>query len=481
MRERELRQALAENPALTPALVSRLIAGADDELAECLAHRADLDPEQVRVLAARSDRVAAVLARGGLLAAGDVDAVTRPYAAMVLIEEGRGRAEWAVAFAGDPDVRRRVRLAGCPDLPARVNLLLAGDPDIEVVIELSCCTGDSDLLARLARHPDERVRVAVASNPATPSGTLAELVSAYATVEPASDVIHSLLAQAVDNPSTPAEVAAELAGHPAGFVRWRLASRGDLPAEAAERLAADPVPGVRADVAEHPGLSEATIRRLADDEFHDVRRRVARNPYVPLDLLGRSFKKGAGGLLPRIAASGPEEVRALAGSPSPQVRMLVAERRDLPADIRDRLARDPDAKVVNAVAPHPGIPEELLREMVARHGARVIVRVAANPGASAGLLTDLARHDPPVPRVLREIARRAGAPAEALELCLADPRARPIAAGHPNLPPDRIASLITGAMARSTTPEMEDEVAAAAAANPSLPVYVMERLSGPAL
>ncbi len=512
MRDRELRQALAGNPALPPVLISRLIEGADDELAEFLARRTDLDPEQVRVLAARSDDIAAALARGGLLDAGDVDEAVRPYTAMVLLDEGRGRQEWAVAFAGDPDPKRRVSLAACPDLPAQVNLLLAADHDFEVVAELACFTTDGDLLARLARHPDDGVRVAVASNPDTPPWALAELVT-----DPRSEVIHSLLGKAVDNPATPVGAVARLAGHQSSFVRRQLAGRGDLPVEAAERLATDPVPGVRAAVAEHPGLSEATMRRLADDEDREVRRRVARNPSVPLDLLGRAIRKTADGLLPRIAAAGPDEVRELAGSPSPQLRMRLAERRDLPPEIRDRLARDPDAKVVSAVAPHPGIPEELLRDMVARHGARVIARVAANPDASAGLLTDLAGrgadpeasaglltdlagrgadpdasagpltdlagHEPSVPKVLRVIARRADAPAEVLELCLADVRARVIAAAHPNLPAARIVELITAGAGGETDEADGGDIglAAEAAANPSLPVEVMERLSGPGL
>ncbi|HWS33741.1 MAG TPA: hypothetical protein VN408_13500 [Actinoplanes sp.] len=505
MRERALRLALAENPALPGRLVSRLIDGADEDLADRLAGRADLDRAQVLALAGQSDDVAAVLAGRGLLEAEAVDPLDRPYTAMVLIEEGRGREEWAVAFADDPETKWRVLLAACPRLPARVNLLLAADPDFEVVTELACFTTESDLLARLAGHPCADVRAAVASNPATPPPVLAELVTQRSgtpssicvvcaresvpfvhdpncprldcELPPGAEcdgthqfVIHNLLVKAVDNSATPVDALAGLTGHPSIFVRWALAGRADLPAADAEILAADQSAGVRAAAAAHPGLSEATIRRLSGDGNGEVRWRVARNPSVPLDVLAGLGRINSGRIPPRIADAGPDEVRELAASPSPQLRMLLAERRDLPPEVRDRLARDPDAKVLKAVAPHPGLSEELLRDMVSRHGARVIVPVAVNPDASAGLLFDLARHLPPVPKVFREIAGRADAPAEVLELCLADPRARPIAAAHPALPPDRIVELLA---------DGDDRVAAAAAANPALPVSEMFRLLGP--
>ncbi|GAA1587252.1 hypothetical protein [Actinoplanes couchii] len=613
MRDRELRQALAENPALPVWLVERLIAEADDDLALCLAERDDLDSAQVRTLAGRSDEVATVLARRGLLNADDVDPVTRPYAAMVLIEEGRGRDEWAVAFARDPDVKRRVTLAACPQLPDEANLLLVAGDDAEVVTELAFFTTDSDLLTRLAGHPDADVRAAVASNPATPPTTLANLVTAHwrgkevpptdlvtthwrgeeapptglmatdrrgeevpppslappslappslappslappslappslpppslapPTLTPtgllAADrrgdgagpvvhrgvedappdrcsvcvrkpvpfvhspncpdvdcglppdaacdgthqsAIHNLLVKAVDNSATPVENVVALAAHPSPIVRWTLAGRADLPAAVAEMLAADPWPAVRAAVAANPALSEAAIRRLGADEFSKVRWRAARNPSVPIDVLAGPGRIGGGDPVPsrigggdlvppRIAAAGPDEVRELADSPSPQLRMLLAERRDLPPEIRDRLARDPDAKVVKAVAPHPGFSEELLRDMVSRHGARVIARVAANPDASPGLLFDLARHLPPVRKVFREIAGRADATADALELCLADAQARRIAAAHPALRPELIVELLA---------DDEDWVATAAAANPALPESEMIRIS----
>jgi len=113
------------------------------------------------------------------------------------------------------------------------------------------------------------------------------------------------------------------------------------------------------------------------------------------------------------------------------------------------------------------LSEARLRAMVARHGGRALAKVATNPDASSALLKDLARHEPPVQKVFREIARHRNATAEALLACLPDHRARPLAARHRALPPSVIAELID---------DESREVAEAAAANPSLPRTVMSAL-----
>lgn len=147
--------------------------------------------------------------------------------------------------------------------------------------------------------------------------------------------------------------------------------------------------------------------------------------------------------------------------------MLVAERRDLPAGIRDALATDADVKVAKSVAPHPGLSEARLRDMVDRHGVQVVARVAANPDAPSALLDDLARYHPPARKALREIARHPNATAPALLSCLTDQKTRRAAAGHPALPPPVIVDLLTDDIWL---------VAEAAAANPSLPIDVMSEL-----
>ncbi|MFD4690900.1 hypothetical protein [Streptomyces sp. NPDC058463] len=494
---------LAANPALPSELVDRLIAVADDDIAMDLAGRADLSRAQAVALASRVEESALQLAYEGRLTAADVDPATQPRAAVALLEEGVGNPEWARLLVADPVVEHREKLASCPGLPPDVVEMLATDSDVRVVAEFALWT-TPDVAARLAGHPHAEVRRTVAANEATPPTVLAALISGEG-LPPAQrclvcdredppfvhdpqcsrldcdlllgascdgsheSTVHGMLHAALQNPATPVEAVVGFADHPSMLLRWALAARPDLPPEVCARIAVDPAPGVRADLAANPSIDDAVIRALADDGDHDVRRQLAHNPHVPLDVLTRLAGMTTVGstLLPRIASASPSEVRELAQSPNPAARMLVAQRRDLPAGIRDALATDPDAKVVKSVAPHPGLPESQLRAMVDRHGVRVIAKVAANPDATPALLEYLTRHEPPVQKAFRAIARHPNATAPALLACLADHQARPIAAGHPALPPLVVAELLT---------DTNGQVAEAAAANPSLPPAVMADL-----
>ncbi|MEU9101017.1 hypothetical protein [Streptomyces sp. NPDC048361] len=281
--------------------------------------------------------------------------------------------------------------------------------------------------------------------------------------------MHDIHHAALQNPATPTAAVAPFADHDSALLRWVVARRPGLPSAVYERLAADPVPGVRADLAENPAVGEQVLRTLAADRDGDVRRCVARNPSVPLhvlsDLAG-AMRKGAVPL-PRIAAATPAETERLAQSPLPAVRLLVARRRDLPAEIRDAFATDPDASVVAAVAAHPGLSEGHLAAMLGRHGARVAAQVAANPDVTSDLLDDLARHRPPARKALRAIAEHRRAKAAALLVCLSDERARRTAAGHPALVPAVLTRLLT---------DDDWQVVEAAAANPSLPREAMAAL-----
>jgi len=205
---------------------------------------------------------------------------------------------------------------------------------------------------------------------------------------------------------------------------------------------------------------------LAGDSGYDVRRRLVHNPAIPLDLLARlapTTRIGAT-LLPRIAAATQDEIAELAASSVPAMRMLLAERHDLPRPVIDRLAADPDAKVLKSVATNPALTGDQLRALVAGHGPRVAARVAANPSCPSDLLLALARYEPLVRKVFRSMAKHPNAPAEALLACLDDQKARRIAASHPALPTPAIVELLA---------DPDILVAANAAANPSLPEAAM--------
>ncbi|MFD7257663.1 hypothetical protein [Streptomyces sp. NPDC059874] len=512
---------LAENPALPARLVDRLIAlamaGVEvparcpspeflDELVRNLADRADLSPAQVRTLAAHHEHTAIQLAYGGTLTAADVDPKVQPYAAIALLDEGRGLPEWARLLAVDPDPDVRWKLASVPQLPPDVSETLAADLDLEVVGELALWTTNEAVAARLARHPHAEVRYATARNESTPSTALATLVTG-AGLAPArsclvcdsrdvpfvhdpycpdadcslragaacdgthDSTVHETWLGALRNPATPSEVAAPFADSPSMLLRWALAERTDLPQDVYARLARDPVPGVRQAVAGNPAIDEGLVRTLAADAAREELRALAGHPRLPLDVLVRLAGATRIGptLLPRIASATVAELVDLAASADASVRMLVAERRDLPDEVRDALADDPDAAVVKAVVPHPGLSEGQLRAVVARHGVRVLARAATNPDASGGLLAELARHEPSVRRTMRAVATHPNAGSEALLPCLAtdDERARRGAAAHPALAVPVLVGLLDDADA---------DVAQAAAANPSLPLSVMEDL-----
>ncbi|WP_053703772.1 hypothetical protein [Streptomyces sp. WM6368] len=494
---------LAANPALPSELVDRLVSAADDDIATALARRADLSRAQAVALAERVGGSAVHLAHEGRLTTADIDPAVRPDAALVLLDRGAGRSAWARLLAADPVPGRRRRLAACPGLPSDVVETLATDPDVRVVAALASRAAP-DVAARLAEHPHAEVRRAVAANEATPPAVLAALVTGQrlpaarrclvcdreeipfvhdphcprldCDLPPGAScdgshasTVHALREAALRNPATPVEAVVGFVDHPSMLLRWTLAARPDLPPQTCARLASDPVPGVRGDLAANPAIGEGLIRRLADDRDSAVRHSLAHHPRIPLDVLTRLARTtGIGAtLLPRIAGSSPCEVEELAMSPDPAARTLVAQRRDLPPGIRDRLADDPDVNVVKAIAPHPGLTETQLRAMGDRHGARVLAKVVTNPGASAALLADLVRRVPTPRRVLREVARHPGATAPALLACLGDERAKPLAAGHPALPPRIVAELLR---------DEERQVAEAAAANPSLPPASMSDL-----
>ncbi|MFF0160606.1 hypothetical protein ACFYRY_24200 [Streptomyces sp. NPDC005263] len=490
---------LAANTALSSELVDRLIAVADDDIAINLDRRADLSHTQAAALFARVEESGVPLAYQGLLTPADVDPTAQPFVALAMLDEQAGRPEWARLLATSPVLTHREKLAACPGLPADVVETLVADPDVRVVAELAWWA-TPEVAATLAGHPHAEVRLAVAANEATPPDVLAALItgeglpaarrclvcdraatpfvhepgcpSPDCELRPGAScdgshesTTHDIQRAALHNPATPTEAVVGFADHPSLLLRWALADRPDLPPQVCARLAADPAPGVRADLAENPAIGDALFRTLAADHDHDVRRGLAHNPRVPLDVLIRVAGATRTGttLLPRIAAASPAEVRQLAQSPNPDARVLLAQRRDLPPEIRDALACDADAKVAKSIAPHPGLSEARLRAMVDRHGVQVLTGVATNPDASPALLEDLTRHEPGARKALREIARHRNATARALLACLTDPRARHLAAGHPALPPTVIVELLDDA---------DGQVVEAAAANPSLPPAV---------
>ncbi|MGO4460654.1 hypothetical protein AB4039_25730 [Streptomyces sp. M-16] len=495
-------QGLAANPALPPAFVARLVAfavGEDVEegarVASVLADRADLSREQALTLAAHEGVLAVGPVRRGLLRADDIDPRALPDAALALLDEGLGLPHWPALLVTDPEPGRREKLAACPGLPPEVAARLAADHRLDVVTSLAAHgTPDPATAALLAAHPHAEVRLMTALNEVVPPALLSALLTGEGLPEAAEcavcgtdpelrwyapylrggaacDGSHRSTVQetrqaALANPSTPAGDVARFAGDPSMLLREPVAARAGLPDAVYAELARDPVPGVLWALAGNPGTGEAVIRELAGVRDPEVLARLIRHPRLPLDLLAGPVGRARAGreALPRITAATAAEVDELAASAEVGVRALVARRRDLPPAVRDALAADPDAKVVKAVASHPGLGEDRLRAMAARHGVPVLAQVAANPDAPGALLEELVRHDPPVPGVLRAVARHPNATGPALLGCLPDVKARRHVAAHPALPAGELPRLLD---------DPDRQVVEAAAAHPALPLAVM--------
>ncbi|MFF5232874.1 hypothetical protein [Dactylosporangium sp. NPDC000521] len=496
---------LADNPALPADLIDMLIAAGDDELLGDLAGRDDLSAAQVRAIAARSTGAAVGLVHSGRLRAGDVDG-RDPRVVAALFDATGAPAEWAHALAASPDRWIRELLAYAAHTPVEVVAQLADDPDVDVAAEAALSPAmTAELAERLARHPHTRVRMALAANKAAPAEILASLAldggrppveacpgcdgtdhaSSWGPCDgsdhPRSvDFIQNAAAR---NPSTPAPAMVGLARHPMPWIRRHVAGRPGLPQEVYARLATDPVPGVRHALATNPAVGVAILRSLATDQTDFVQRYVMHNPNIPLDVLTTLAATGPPGprppwiavdtdgagpaVLPRIAAATAGELRELATSKEPVVRMLVARHPGLPDDLVDVLAADRDAAVLRAIAPNPRVSPGRMHAMFTAHGVRVAAGLAGNPACPADLLLRIATLRPPAKLALREIARHPNATAPALTACLADERAGRSAARHPALDPETLLALLEHG---------GPDLAGAAAANPSLPQDVMRAL-----
>ncbi|GGM96179.1 hypothetical protein GCM10011609_37310 [Lentzea pudingi] len=442
-------EGLASNPALPGFLLDRLVTSA--ELATVLADRNDLAPHHVRALLAHGDSSAVhTLLEKKLVHPDDVPIANESVA---LVLTGHADSDpalaRALAFHPDPSIRAKLPEWAC-SLPKDVIALLARDPSPSVVAELVLFHElPLPLASTVSRHPDPGVRRALASSPHTPASVLASLDQG------------ELARELADNPATPAAVAADLLPHHAS--RYFLAGRTDLPSSVYEQLASELEPGILSQLAANPAVPVPVLRQLSGTRA--LRPAVLRNPSIPLDLLTDLAPAARIGPdpVPRIASASAVELRELAASPVAQVRLMVALRADLPAELFARLVTDADHGVAAAAAPRATAAQ--LWELVSRHGVPVFAAVARSPLCPPELLHHMALRAGSEGEVCRAVAGHAAVRGETLVLCLEDARARHLAAAHPHLPVGTILELLG-----------IEFTAGAAAANPSLPLRVMEEL-----
>lgn len=164
------------------------------------------------------------------------------------------------------------------------------------------------------------------------------------------------LIRTASNPSTPANVLAELSSHRDSRVR-RVAVR-NLPAnlELMERITKDSSPLVREALAANRNIPFAIVKTLAVDPSMDVRMRICLNPMVPTSLID--------GITDRKRALNPRRWRE------------VASEIETPACTLAQLALDVDVWTRLAVAKNEHTPTEVKQDVLAHDRAKRVRNAA---------------------------------------------------------------------------------------------------------
>lgn len=289
----------------------------------------------------------------------------------------------------------------------------------------------------LACDPDPHVRTAAARNPRL-SPDAVELL--------ACDPDYWVRRDVGERDDVSDALQARLAADPESFVRGGVAKRVRDPAVLA-RLAIDPDPWVRRGCASNAHLTDESACRLAGDPDPDVRLAIATNPRASSAALERVLAADRGDWrdVHRPAIAHPNLSRAamlrIARSSNVQLRTLLAQRPDLPAEVIDRLVGDPHREVRWQLAYH--------------HADAVRSRLANDP--DRGIRVTLVEHLPVVAQVdafaadpdawIREYVARRSATAAVLDQLASDPdaRVRVRVAFNPAAPPIALARLANDA------------------------------------
>ncbi|MEV6395217.1 translation initiation factor 2 [Streptomyces sp. NPDC051907] len=234
-----------------------------------------------------------------------------------------------------------------PDLVARI----AEHPDPKVRLEVARRDElDPAVLWRLARDADPGVRTAVSVRPELTEEERATIDYAVATDEDFEPAEHHRRL-----PRDPAVLAGYAASaHP--LLRRRAAADPDLPDELAAVLVEDDDLGVRVLLAQnHPAAPPALLLRCYLEYTRTYRQRLAELPGFPVEGLAERF----------------------ADAEDPLLRWLATLDPGLSPDLADRLTRDQDSAIRAAAARHPRLPADRLRALL--DDDELASSAAANP------------------------------------------------------------------------------------------------------
>jgi hypothetical protein len=176
----------------------------------------------------------------------------------------------------------------------------------------------------------------------------------------------------VGSRDAPREMFARLIDDRDKRVRQQLTESDHVPADLRARLARDPDPEVRASLAQWwPQAPEKVRRILLTDPVDHVRgaacftyyRRLP-HPVPPADLIPGLLDDPVtrAGVVTHLLLTAETALR-LSDDPDDEVRRQVAQHRQLPPDLRDRLGEDASAPVRVAIFARPDTPEPLRRKI----------------------------------------------------------------------------------------------------------------------
>jgi len=439
-----------------------------------------------------------------------------------------GSTDWALIserVARDIENRGiRAQVARNPATPVSTLVRLASDPEslVRTFVAANFKT-PVDVVVSLALNPDKsrRARTGAAHNPNTPPDVLKQLAegaeprASPAGAPAAPDLISNweVCSTLADNPATPGDVLARLAGDSDALIRASLAKNPNTPPDVLEQLAQDPDQGVRSSAAHllegrfwiAPDTPTSMLVPLAASPHPNVRRETARHPNTPADVVARLARDPHPDV--RHAAKHPNR-RQTVTDPTRGTRneqLATAEDQGTSAETLNALARRTSWWLVRwAMARNPNTRTDTLERLA--HGRKDAVRwaVSQHPNTSPDVLTQLADDDHP--EVRSGVARNPNTPA-AMLVRLADeetpppgPSSAPVVMGalaeNPNTPADVLARLADNpessvrqrvatnlntpadVLARLAGSDHITEVRSGAVRNPNIPAELLVRLTG---
>jgi len=261
----------------------------------------------------------------------------------------------------------------------------------------------SDLLSAISSDPEWRVRSGLLDNANTPEALIQALLEA-----PAADKAATI--RFLSRPHIPAETQAKLARHPDSEVRLALARHPAATPEILGQLTSDGSKEIRRLSAGHPKTRAADLQLLVRaGSTPNLMGLSEPDPAMPVEDIRALLDGGvwARQLAVRHPTTDGDTLARLLCDREPKIREWAAVHPNLPAGIkRDLIRAGSGTDFQGFMPPDPDLPPDRLRQICALGSWGEWV-VANNPYAPADLLETLAQSKDP--RVRQFVARNPGA------------------------------------------------------------------------